>query len=82
MNKAANEPSNGVVKLDDRSLHGEVLKTMMDDLNAAVEKGEVRALMFMYMDTDGCWNFRRSILPSCTRAVGALEQMKYNLMAE
>lgn len=80
--KAANESGNGVVKLDDRSLHGEVLTNMLKDLNEAAEAGEIRGLMLIWLDKDGCFNYRRSVLPSCSRAVGALEQMKFNLMSE
>lgn len=73
---------NNVVKIDDHSIHGEVLAAIMKDLNEAVEKGEIRGLMIIWLDKDGYFNYQRSVLPSLTRAVGALETMKYNLMSE
>lgn len=68
------------VRLDDRSVQGEVLKNIMRDLNAAHESGDMRAIITMYMDKNGDWNWSVSTLPSYTRAIGALEQMKFNLM--
>jgi hypothetical protein len=79
---AANEPVMNVVKLDDKSLHGDCIDKMLKELNEAHAKGELRGLMVIYLGTDGYFNYAKSAMPSATRAIGALEQMKYNLLAE
>jgi hypothetical protein len=82
MMRAANETAMNVVRLDDKSMHGDCVSKMLAELNEAHAKGELRGLMVVWLGTDGYFNYAKSSLPSATRAIGALEQMKYNLMAE
>lgn len=61
-------------------IHVESVDAMMKRLNELHTAGELRALMVTYFDSDGYVNNYWSGLPSTSRAVGALEMLKYEIL--
>jgi len=71
-----------VTRLADKSIQGTSVQVVVDDIALAQKEEKIAAIMVCWLDHDGCWNFQRSAVPSCTRAIGALEQLKFNFLAD
>lgn len=69
-----------ITKLADRAQQGLTTQKIVDQINEAHAAERISAIMVVYFDPDGFMNLGWSTQPSTTRAVGALEQLKHDLL--